>query len=72
MYKLGFFVFLNIPFLILSLHSLHEMDIAIALFVFTPSRAKAVQFLVPLEEAEHSFIIKVLMQNMFMMYLHFD
>lgn len=45
------------------------MDLAVAPFVFTPSRAKAVQFLFPLEEADHSFIIKVPTENTLTMYL---
>ena len=53
----------------LSLHCLQEVDLAVAPFVFTPSRAKAVQFLFPLEEAEHSFIIKVPTENTLTMYL---
>ena len=44
------------------------MDLAVAPFVFTPFRAEVVEFFFPLEEAEHSFIIKVPMENTLTIY----
>ena len=54
--------------LLCQLLFLQEVDLAVAPFVFTPSKTEAVEFLFPLEEAEHSFIIKVPTENTLTMY----